>query len=144
MNEADRAGRHLVVGWSCRRTSTWPGRTAAPHLESGSHPGPRPALRKTWHGRRSCPQPGRTDRAEDRGETASEICGHASPAHANWVWKGHLVSWHSLRPTSWTHHKVNVSHHLIVEHDGVPAGTVALLAAGPQPQSNRTTRRELK
>lgn len=29
----------------------------------------------------------------------------------------------SLRPTSRTHHKMDIGHHLIVEHDGVPAET---------------------
>lgn len=59
---------------------------------------------------------------EDRGQTCKSW-GQAWPANANRLREVHLVSRDSLRPTSRTHHKMDIGHHLIVEHDGIPAET---------------------
>lgn len=86
-------------GW---RTSTLPGRTVAPRLGSGSRPGPQPVLRRTWRGRRSCPQPGRTkprkaDRRAGRQPSVRDD-GSAQPATFITFWWSFFRCFCSLLP----------------------------------------------
>lgn len=60
------------------------------------------------HGEPGDPQPS----APDPSQFSSEPADHGG---------GYLVSWNPLSPARWSDHKVNIGHHLVVEHDGVPA-----------------------